>query len=287
MLRNTKRSRGIGAVEAAATAAPRRKERLDRLLVERGLAPSRERAQALVLAGAVRVDGRAGHKPGSFVSPDAAVEVIAPDHPFVGRGGVKLEGALGALLIDAAARVALDIGASTGGFTDCLLKRGALRVYALDVGRGLLDWSLRNDPRVLVMEGRNARYLSPGDLPEPVELAVIDVSFISLRLILPPLPALLAPGADVLALVKPQFEVGKGETGRGGIVREPEKHLKALRSVAAAAGTAGLAVRGACVSPIRGAEGNREFFLHLSPGVARSLQGEELERLLGGIIRGD
>ncbi|MEK7282271.1 MAG: TlyA family RNA methyltransferase, partial [Acidobacteriota bacterium] len=173
-------------------AGPR--ERLDRLLVARGLAPSRERAQALIMAGAVRVDGRPSGKPGTLVGPEARLEVVGADHPFVGRGGVKLEGALAAFRIDASGRAALDIGASTGGFTDCLLKRGARRVYALDVGRGLLDWSLRNDPRVVVLEGRNARYLEPGDLPEPADLVVIDVSFISLRLVLPPLPPLLAPG---------------------------------------------------------------------------------------------
>jgi len=254
--------------------------------VERGLAPSRERAQAFVLAGVVRVDGRPGTKPGALVHQDSIVTVTAPDHPFVGRGGVKLAGALPALRVETAGRVALDIGSSTGGFTDCLLKRGALRVYALDVGRGLLDWSLRNDARVRVMEGRNARYLAPGDLPEPVGVAVIDVSFISLRLILPVLPALLAPRADIVALVKPQFEVGRGEVGRGGIVREPEKHLDALRSVSAAARAAGMAVRGACASPIRGAEGNREFFLHLTTETAGSLEGEGLARLLEGIVRG-
>ena len=283
----SKRAHGTGAGGAAgAVAGDRRKKRLDRLLVERGLAPSRERAQALILAGVVRVEGLPGQKSGTLLAPGATIALVAPDHPFVGRGGVKLEGGLSTLGVRAAARVALDIGASTGGFTDCLLKRGACRVYALDVGRGLLDWSLRNDPRVTVIEGRNARYLSPGDLPEAVDLEVIDVSFISLRLILPPLPPLLAPGADVVALVKPQFEVGKGETGRGGIVREPEKHLKALRSVAAAAGEAGFAVRGACASPIKGAEGNREFFLHLSLHGDGALQGEALERLLGGIARG-
>jgi 23S rRNA (cytidine1920-2'-O)/16S rRNA (cytidine1409-2'-O)-methyltransferase len=256
-------------------------------MVERGLAPSRERAQAMVLSGLVRVDGRAGVKPGTPVPDHAVIAVTAPDHPFVGRGGVKLEGALSALEVEAAGRVALDIGSSTGGFTDCLLKRGALRVYALDVGRGLLDWSLRNDPRVRVMEGRNARYLAAGDLPEPVELAVIDVSFISLRLILPPLRALLAPASDVVALVKPQFEVGKGETGRGGIVREPAKHLKSLRTVTEAAGAAGFSVHGACVSPIHGAKGNREFFLHLSPAGTASIPGERLERLLEGIVHGE
>jgi 23S rRNA (cytidine1920-2'-O)/16S rRNA (cytidine1409-2'-O)-methyltransferase len=285
--RNKEGPAGTHEVEPVRADAPRRrKDRLDLLLVERGLAKSRERAQALVLAGAVRVDGRPAQKPGSPVPLDASIEVIARDHPFVGRGGVKMEGALTVLGVAAAGRVVLDIGASTGGFTDCLLKRGAKRVYALDVGHGLLDWSLRGDPRVVVLEGRNARYLSPGDLPEAVDLAVIDVSFISLRLILPPLPPLLASGADVVALVKPQFEVGKGETGRGGIVREPEKHLKSLHSIVSAALKTGFTVRGACRSPLAGAEGNREFFLHLSLGSTGAVPGEDLERLLGGIVHG-
>jgi len=279
---------GPGGPEShAGDATPRRpKERLDRLLVERGLARSRERAQALVLAGVVRVDGRAGQKPGTLLPADAAIEVIARDHPFVGRGGVKLEGALTRLGVAVSGRVALDIGASTGGFTDCLLRRGAERVYALDVGRGLLDWSLRGDPRVVVLEGRSARYLSRDDLPEQVGLVVIDVRFISLRLIVPPLPPLLLPDADVVALVKPQFEVGKGETGKGGIVREPEKHIKALLSAAAAAEKAGFAVHGACASPLRGAEGNREFFLHLSLNATGAPRRETLDRLLGGIVHG-
>jgi 23S rRNA (cytidine1920-2'-O)/16S rRNA (cytidine1409-2'-O)-methyltransferase len=262
------------------------KPRLDRLLVERGLAPSRERAQALILAGVVRVEGRSGLKPGTLVPRDSAVSVSGPDHPFVGRGGVKLDGALSTLGVDVAGRTALDIGASIGGFTDCLLKRGALRVYALDVGRGLLDWSLRRDPRVVVVEGRNARYLASGDLPETIDLVVVDVSFISLRLILPPLPPLLSRGAEVLALVKPQFEVGKGETGRGGIVREPEKHLRSLRSVAAAALLAGFAARGACVSPITGAEGNREFFLHLSLSASGALSEDRLDNVLDEVVHG-
>src|SRR5262245_3759705 len=260
------------------------RERLDRLLVARGLVPSRERAQALIMAGAVRVDGRPSGKPGALVAPESQLEIAGADHPFVGRGGVKLDGALKVLRVEVLGRTALDIGASTGGFTDCLLKRGAARVYALDVGRGLLDWSLRRDPRVVVLEGRNARRLAADDLPETVDLVVIDVSFISLRLILPPLPPLLRPGADVVALVKPQFEVGKGEVGKGGIVRRPEKHLAALLSVAAGAQAAGFAVRGACASPIRGAEGNREFFLHLSLGAAGALRGGPLESLLGGMV---
>jgi 23S rRNA (cytidine1920-2'-O)/16S rRNA (cytidine1409-2'-O)-methyltransferase len=285
MRRGKPRHEGTEGISGAGPAR-RPKERLDRLLVERGLARSRERALALVLAGVVRVDGKAGQKPGTLVSKDAAIEVVAPDHPFVGRGGVKLDGALEHLGVAVSGRVALDIGASTGGFTDCLLRRGAARVYALDVGRGLLDWSLRGDPRVVVLEGRNARYLAPGDLPEQVGVAVIDVSFISLRLIVPPLPPLLLEDADVVALVKPQFEVGKGETGRGGIVREPEKHVWSLHSAAAAAGKAGFSVRGACVSPLRGSEGNREFFLHLTLTGTGALRGEALDRLLGGIVHG-
>jgi 23S rRNA (cytidine1920-2'-O)/16S rRNA (cytidine1409-2'-O)-methyltransferase len=277
---------GSGSAPTPGGPGRRPKERLDRLLVERGLARSRERAQALVLAGVVRVDGKAGQKPGTLLSQDVAIEVIARDHPFVGRGGVKLEGALTRLEVAVSGRVALDIGASTGGFTDCLLRRGAVRVYALDVGRGLLDWSLRGDPRVVVLEGRNARYLSRGDLPEQVNIVVIDVSFISLRLILPPLPSIVLPEADVVALVKPQFEVGKGETGKGGIVRDPEKHLQALRSAAAAAEKAGFAVRGACVSPLQGAEGNREFFLKLSLDATGTPRGETLERLLEGVVHG-
>ncbi len=262
-----------------------RRERLDRLLVERGLARSRERAQALILAGVVRVDGRPAPKAGSLVPEQAALAIVAPDHPYVGRGGVKLAGALDALGLDPAGRVALDVGASTGGFTDCLLRRGAARVYALDVGAGQLDWSLRNDPRVVVLEGRNARHLRPEDLGEPVGLAVVDVSFISLRLILPVLPPLLRPDAALLVLVKPQFEVGRGEVGPGGIVRDPARHLEVLQTVAAAAAQVGLNVTGGCPSPITGAEGNREFFLGLAPG-GGGLAGEGLARLLGGMVHG-
>jgi 23S rRNA (cytidine1920-2'-O)/16S rRNA (cytidine1409-2'-O)-methyltransferase len=257
--------------------------RLDRLLVDRGHARSRERAQALILAGVVRIDGRPAGKAGSLVACTADVTIASPDHPFVGRGGLKLEGALQSLAIDPAGRVALDIGASTGGFTDCLLRHGAGRVYALDVGHGQLDWSLRGDARVVVIEETNARYLKPGDLPEPVDLAVVDVSFISLRLILPVLPPLLAPGGRIVALVKPQFEVGREEVGRGGIVRDPGLHLKALLQITRAGEAAGLSLLGACPSPITGMEGNREFFLHFSPG-PEGLDARETARLLGGIV---
>lgn len=272
-----------GAGGGRAADRPKR-ERLDRLLVERGLARSRERAQAMVMSGVVRVDGRPATKAGTLVPGDALVTVVAPDHPFVGRGGVKLDGALAALGVDPAGRTALDVGASTGGFTDCLLRRGAARVYALDVGHGQLDWGLRRDPRVVVLEKVNARYLAPEDLPERVSLAVVDVSFISLRLVLPPLLPLLEPGADVLALVKPQFEVGKGETGKGGIVRDPAQHLAVLETVSEAAGAAGLALRGGCPSPITGAEGNQEFFLHFVPGVPTDPATRA--GLLGGIVHG-
>lgn len=262
----------------------RRRERLDRLLVVRGLARSRERAQALLMSGAVRVDGRMAGKPGTLVPDDVPITVVAPDHPFVGRGGVKLQGALEALGLDPAGRVALDVGASIGGFTDCLLRHGALRVYALDVGVGQLDWSLRSDPRVTVMEGLNARHLKSDDLGERVDLAVVDVSFISLRLILPPLRPLLQPDADLLPLVKPQFEVGRFEVGPGGIVREPRHHLAALASVAEVAASSGFTVIGGCPSPITGVEGNREFFLHLR---AREAPAEsDLSRILGGIVNG-
>jgi 23S rRNA (cytidine1920-2'-O)/16S rRNA (cytidine1409-2'-O)-methyltransferase len=257
--------------------------RLDWLLVDRGHARSRERAQALILAGTVRVDGRPAGKAGSLVARTADVTIAAPDHPFVGRGGLKLEGALRALAIDPADRAALDIGASTGGFTDCLLRRGARKVYAVDVGRGQLDWSLRGDARVVVIEGRNARYLTPADVAERVDLAVVDVSFISLRLILPVLPPLLLDGGRIVALVKPQFEVGREEVGAGGIVRDPRLHLKALRRIVRAAEEAGLSLHGACASPITGMEGNREFFLHLAPG-AGGLDPRETENLLGGIV---
>jgi 23S rRNA (cytidine1920-2'-O)/16S rRNA (cytidine1409-2'-O)-methyltransferase len=281
------RSRRVAQKEEPGRGRPPKesRRRLDLLLVARGLAGSRERARALVLAGVVRVDGSPAGKAGSLVREKAHLTLAEPDHPYVGRGGVKLAGALDRLAIDPAGRVALDIGASIGGFTDCLLRRGVPRVYALDVGKGQLDWRLRNDPRVIPLEGRNARHLKREDLPEAVGLVVIDVSFISLRLILPVLPPLLAPTADVVALVKPQFEVGRGEVGPGGIVRDPAKHLATLQVVAGAAGTAGLAVLGACVSPIAGAEGNREFFLHLASG-GGGLKGEELLRLLGGVVHG-
>lgn len=258
------------------------RERLDTLLVARGLAPSRERARALVLAGRVRVSGAPAGKAGALVPADATLVVEGPDHPFVGRGGVKLQGALDRLGIDVRGLTVLDVGASTGGFTDCLLQRGAARVYALDVGHGQLDWGLRRDPRVVVLEGRNARHLVPGDLPEQVGLAVVDVSFISLRLVLPALRPLVAHGGRVVALVKPQFEVGRREVGRGGIVRDPALHRKAVLEVAAAAVALGYGLVSGCPSPLPGAEGNREFFLALSESAAAATPDAAV--LVGGIV---
>ena len=244
------------------------KTRLDVALVERDLAESREKAQALVMANRVRVDGAPARKPGQPVREDAAIEVLAgPER--VGRGGLKLEGALDRFAVDPAGRVAVDVGASTGGFTEVMLARGAVRVYAVDVGRGQLHEKLRADPRVVVLEKVNARELSPAQVPEPCGIAVVDVSFISVAKILPALRSVLAPASDAVVLVKPQFEVGRRQVGRGGLVTDPELHLGALRAVAAEAQDAlGYAVRGACASPITGAEGNREFFLHLAIGAA-------------------
>jgi 23S rRNA (cytidine1920-2'-O)/16S rRNA (cytidine1409-2'-O)-methyltransferase len=240
-----------------------KKLRLDVALVDRGLVVSRERARALILAGQVRVDGQVVSKAGAPVGPEARVELAVPDHPYVSRGGMKLAGALDAFRVDAAGRRALDIGASTGGFTDVLLQRGARSVIALDVGHGQLDWRLRTDPRVLVSEGVNARALGPNDLPYAPDLVTIDVAFISLRHILPPLPPLLAPRADVVALVKPQFEAGREEVGPHGIVSDPALHQAVLARIAESAAAAGFAQIAMAPAAITGATGNQEFFLHL------------------------
>jgi 23S rRNA (cytidine1920-2'-O)/16S rRNA (cytidine1409-2'-O)-methyltransferase len=238
------------------------KVRLDQLVFERGLAPSRERARALVLAAQVTVDGQPISKAGAQVEGDADVALVAPDHPYVGRGGLKLAHALDAFQIDVTGREALDIGASTGGFTDVLLQRGAVRVVALDVGHGQLDWKLRNDPRVVVIEHFNARHLTLANLPAPVDFACIDVSFISLRQIFPVLPPILNPGADVVALVKPQFEAGREEV-RKGVIRDPVIHARVVEEVAGAAAAVGLASLGTAPSPITGQKGNVEFLMHL------------------------
>lgn len=240
--------------------------RLDQLLVEQGHADSRSRAQALLLAGKVTVgagdDRRHDLKAGDLVDPAISVSVESPE-PYASRGGHKLAAALDVFGVDPAGRVALDVGASTGGFTDVLLQRGAHRVYAVDVGRGQLAERLRRDSRVVSMERTNARTLTPGSLPEPVTLATVDVSFISLRLVLTPIVSTFADdGGDLVPLVKPQFEAGRGET-KAGVVRDPAVHARVLREVAEAALAAGLEPAGAIASPIKGPEGNREFLLHL------------------------
>ena len=236
--------------------------RLDQLVVERGLAPSRERARALILAGQVTVDDHPATKAGTAVDDQSAIALLTPDHPYAGRGGLKLAHALDSFRIAVRGRECLDIGASTGGFTDVLLQRGATRVVALDVGHGQLDWKLRNDPRVVVIEEFNARHLQLSDLPGPVDIVVIDVSFISLRQILPVVPPLLRPGADVVALVKPQFEAGRGEV-RKGIIRDEAIQARVLDEVSAAGAEVGLSRVSSVPSPITGAKGNQEFFLHL------------------------
>ena len=243
--------------------------RLDAALVARGLAVSRERARGLILAGQVRVNGTMISKAGSPVGADDDITLIEPDHPYVGRGGVKLAHALDVFAIDVANRVALDVGASTGGFTDVMLRRGAARVVALDVGHGQLDWRIRSDARVAVLERVNARTLTADQLPEDARrfgIVTMDVSFISVRHILPAIVPLLDPGADLVVLVKPQFEAGREEVGKGGLVLDAAVHMRVVGEVASAANALGLTRVAMTESPITGTEGNREFFLHLAHG---------------------
>jgi 23S rRNA (cytidine1920-2'-O)/16S rRNA (cytidine1409-2'-O)-methyltransferase len=249
--------------------AKRPRVRLDQLLVERGLVETRTRAQALLLAGKVRVgkgdSARRDRKPGDLIDPATPVDLVEPD-PYVSRGGHKLAAALDAFEIDPAGRVALDVGASTGGFTDVLLQRGATRVYALDVGRGQLAEPLRQDQRVVSMERTNARGITATTLPEPVSIVTFDVSFISLGLVLGPAATTLVPGpSDIVALVKPQFEAGRDKVLRG-VVRDREVHLHVLRDVAGMARELGIGTRNVIASPILGPEGNREFLAHMGPG---------------------
>jgi 23S rRNA (cytidine1920-2'-O)/16S rRNA (cytidine1409-2'-O)-methyltransferase len=239
------------------------KQRIDKLLVERGLAETRQKAQALIMAGQVLVDERKVEKPGAMVSAEAAVRLLGEPLRYASRGGLKLEGALDTFGIGVEGKVCLDIGASTGGFTDCLLQRGAARVYAVDVGAGQMDWRLRSDARVVLREKLNARYLSPQDIGEPVDFVCVDVSFISATLIVPRLPAVMKPGGEAVMLVKPQFEAGRGQVGKGGIVRDPELQAQAVEKVRAAAQAVGFRPAGVAPSPIAGMEGNQEFLLHL------------------------
>ena len=239
------------------------RERLDTLLVDRGLAETRSRAQALILAGRVEVAGAAADKAGALVPQDAAIVLKPAPHQFVSRGGEKLAGALAHFRVKLAGKIAMDVGASTGGFTDCLLQQGVAKVYAVDVGYGQLDASLRQDPRVAVLERRNIRHLPPEDVPEPVDLITLDLSFISLTLVLPKVLEFLRPGGEILALVKPQFEVGKGLVGKGGVVRDPKMQQDAVEKVARAARSLGLQVSSAYPSPLKGPKGNQEYFLYL------------------------
>jgi len=237
------------------------KSRLDQLLFERGLAESRERAQRLILGGFVRVKGQKIEKAGQQVMPDAEVEVIGPDSPFVSRGGTKLAQALSFFRLEVSGRVALDVGASRGGFTDCLLQAGASRVYAVDVGYGQLAWKLRQDPRVVSIERQNIRTLALKQIPEPIDLSVVDVSFISLRLVLPRVVEFLQPSGNLVALIKPQFEVGRKEVERRGIIRSVEKHSRVVSEITELCRTLFLEVVGVTPSPILGQQGNREFLI--------------------------
>jgi 23S rRNA (cytidine1920-2'-O)/16S rRNA (cytidine1409-2'-O)-methyltransferase len=239
------------------------KERIDRLLVDRGLAPSRERARAMIMAGEVLVDDRPAEKAGEMVSPEAEIRLRGEPLRYVSRGGLKLEKGLEEFRIDVSGLCGLDVGASTGGFTDCLLQRGARKVFAVDVGYGQLAWKLRQDERVISMEKTNIRSLEPERLDEVPNFAVVDASFISLDKVLPNTLRLISAGAFVVALIKPQFEVGRGEVGKGGVVRDEGKHREVIENVKALAEGLGLEVRGVTESPITGPAGNREFLIYL------------------------
>jgi 23S rRNA (cytidine1920-2'-O)/16S rRNA (cytidine1409-2'-O)-methyltransferase len=241
---------------------PERPERVDKLLVERGLADSRTKAQAMVMAGVVLVNEQRVNKPSDSVAPGAEIRIKGGDDPasrYVGRGGVKLEAALSEFQVKVDGLTCLDVGASTGGFTDCLLQHGARKVISVDVGHNQIDWRLRSDSRVEVREGVNARYLTRAEFEDEFQLAVMDVSFISATKIIPAIVPLLADAGRLITLIKPQFEVGRGEVGKGGIVRDPQQHARVVDEVNAAASTLGLQVRGVIESPIRGADGNVEF----------------------------
>jgi len=237
------------------------RERLDRLVVERGLADSRERARALILAGSVTVDGDPASKAGALVPENARIALREADHPYVSRGGLKLAGALESFGLNVTGFVALDAGASTGGFTDCLLQKGARKVYAVDVGYGQFAWKLRRDERVVLFERTNIRHVTGDLIKEAVDLAVIDVSFISLRLVIPAVLPLLRAGGWLLPLIKPQFEAGRNQVGKRGVVRDPAVHRDVIEKVSTFVGEQGFRVFGTCDSPLTGPEGNREFFL--------------------------
>ncbi len=247
------------------------KKRLDVLLVEQGYADSRTKAQAIIMAGQVYVDGQKADKPGISYEDTVPIEVRGESCPYVSRGGLKLEKALRDFGVKPNGFVCSDSGASTGGFTDCLLQQGAKKVFAIDVGYGQLDWKIRSDPRVVVMERTNIRYVTPADIGEPLDLSVVDVSFISLKIVLPAIKALLKEDGQVLCLIKPQFEAGKEKVGKKGVVREPETHKEVLDKFVALAGELGFTILGLTFSPVKGPEGNIEFLGHLTladkPGI--------------------
>ncbi len=244
-----------------------KKIRLDQLVFDLGLAESRERAKTTVMSGLVFVNGQRADKPGMQVSPDVNVEVKGTALPYVSRGGLKLEKALKVFPIDVNGKVCIDCGASTGGFTDVLLKNGAAKVYSVDVGYGQLAWSLRNDERVVNMERTNIRYISSEQIPEPLDICVMDLSFISVKLVLPAVCALLKDDAQLVCLIKPQFEAGREEVGKKGVVRDKAVHLSVVESVLSFAPTVGMTVMGLDFSPIKGPEGNREYLCYMKKGV--------------------
>ena len=242
----------------------RKKHRLDLTLVAKGLAKSRQRSQAMIMAGKVLVNDRPVDKPGFNVSPDDRIELRGPDISYASRGGLKLEAALHEFELDVTDLICIDVGASTGGFTDCLLQHGAKRVYAVDVGYGQLAWKLRQDPRVIVIERTNVRHLAADTIPAPVDLVTIDVAFISLKIVVPAIIQFLKPAASILALIKPQFEVGKNQVGKGGVVREPELHQQVIHDLSAFFRTINLTPQSVFPSPLLGPKGNREFFVFLN-----------------------
>lgn len=246
------------------------KQRIDLMMLEQGLAESREKARALIMSGEVFVDGQRVDKPGTSIAVDAKIEVRGNPCPYVSRGGLKLEKALRFFGVDPTGYVCSDSGASTGGFTDCLLQQGAKKVFAIDVGYGQLAWKIRNDPRVVTMERTNIRYVTPEQLGEPLDLSVVDVSFISLKLVLPVILQLLKPEGQVLCLIKPQFEAGKEKVGKKGVVRDPAVHLEVLQNFVKTVAEIGFTIRNLTFSPVKGPEGNIEFLAHLTAGNAES-----------------
>ncbi len=257
------------------------KVRLDALLMARGMVRSREKARALILAGEVQVNGMVLTKPGTAVDEEAAISLSTSRLKYVSRGGLKLEKALQEFKVNLQGKTVLDIGASTGGFTDCCLQNGASRIYAVDVGYGQLDWKLRNDSRVTVMERTNIRYLTIQELGEPADIVTMDVSFISTALIFPVIKNLLSSEGQVVSLIKPQFEAGRDKVGKKGVVKDPLVHREVLLNCIAAASAQGLSCQGVCFSPITGPQGNIEFFIFLQPG---PVQAEDMETLVKQVV---